>query len=41
MASELVRLLKPLEAVMRWFDAAGVHAAIIGELLRHSLASPG
>lgn len=30
MGSELVRLLRPLEAMMRWVDAAGVCAAIIG-----------
>ena len=40
MASELVRLLKPLEAMMRWFDAAGVHAAIIGGVAASLLGKP-
>ena len=29
MGSELVRLLKPLKALMRWFDTVGIRAAII------------
>lgn len=39
MASELVRLLKPVEAMMRWFDA-GVHAAIIGGVAASLLGKP-
>jgi predicted nucleotidyltransferase len=40
MASELVRLLKPLEAMMRWFDAAGIRAAIIGGVAASLLGKP-
>src|SRR5688500_11404827 len=40
MGSELVRLLRPLEAMMRWFDAAGVHAAIIGGVAASLLGKP-
>ena len=40
MGSELVRLLKPLEAMMRWFDAAGVHAVIIGGVAASLLGKP-
>jgi predicted nucleotidyltransferase len=40
MGSELVRLLKPLEAMMRWFDAAGVRAAIIGGVAASLLGKP-
>jgi predicted nucleotidyltransferase len=40
MGSELVRLLRPLEAMMRWFDAAGVRAAIIGGVAASLLGKP-
>ena len=40
MGNELVRLLRPLEAMMRWFDAAGVRAAIIGGVAASLLGKP-
>ncbi|HEX6642172.1 MAG TPA: hypothetical protein VF215_13720, partial [Thermoanaerobaculia bacterium] len=40
MESELVRLLKPLEAMMRWFDTANVRAAIIGGVAASLLGKP-
>ena len=40
MGSELVRLLRPLEAMTRWFDAAGVRAAIIGGVAAALLGNP-
>jgi len=40
MASELVRLLRPLEAMTRWFDATGVRAAIIGGVAASLLGKP-
>lgn len=40
MGSELVRLLRPLEAMMRWFDDAGVRGAIIGGVAASLLGKP-
>jgi hypothetical protein len=40
MASELVRLLSPLAAMMKWFDAEGIRAAIIGGVAASLLGKP-
>ncbi len=40
MGSELIRLLKPLQAMMRWFDATGTQAAIIGGVAASLLGKP-
>ncbi len=40
MGSELVRLLKPLKAMMHWFDATGIRAAIIGGVAASLLGKP-
>lgn len=40
MESDLVRLRSPLEALMRWFTATGVRAAVIGGVAASLLGKP-